>query len=76
MSSASKAFLLILGLLTAVFIVGQLVMGQLILSDPGNLVLRKAHRHSGYTTVVLAIIYVVFSLRVIVSIPTRAKTGA
>lgn len=73
MSSASKTFLLILGVLTAVLIVAQLVMGQLILSGRANLI--KAHQHSGYTTVVLAIVYIAFSLRAIASVPTRSRSG-
>jgi len=72
MSSAMKATLLILGLLTAVFILAQIVMGQLMLATPAPY-LRKAHQHSGYTTVVLTLAYVAVSLRVVMSIPTRVK---
>ncbi len=71
MSSAMKATLLILGLLTAVFILAQIVMGQLILSGRADLI--KAHQHSGYTAVALALVYVALSLRVLMGIPTRVK---
>ncbi|MDB5349783.1 MAG: hypothetical protein JWN86_1030 [Planctomycetota bacterium] len=69
MSSTTKTVLLILGLLAAIFILMQLVMGQLILSGRVNLI--KAHQHSGYTTVVLVIVYLVASLRAIIAVPTK-----
>lgn len=59
--NTSRLFLVGLGLLAALFIVGQLVLGQLILSGRINLV--KAHQHSGYTTVVLCLVYIILSLR-------------
>jgi hypothetical protein len=71
MSGTKKAFLIILGALAALLIVGQLVMGQLIVSgrhDPGLL---KAHQHSGYLTVVVVVLYVVASLVTLVTLPTR-----
>ena len=69
MSSTTKTIVLILGVLAAVSILMQLVMGQLILSGRADLI--KAHQHSGYTTVILVIAYLSLSLRVIVGIPTR-----
>ncbi len=69
MSSAMKFTLVILGLLTAVLVLMQLTMGLLIASGRVNLV--KAHQHSGYLTVAMAILYVGLSLSVIVSLPRR-----
>lgn len=71
MSSAMKATLLILAILAAVFILGQIVMGQLILSGRTDLI--KAHQHSGYTAVVLTLAYVAVSMRAVLGVPTRAK---
>ena len=71
MSSAMKATLLILGLLTAVLILAQLVMGMAIHFKGADL--RKAHMDSGYTAVVLSLAYLFLSMRVILGIPTRSK---
>lgn len=59
--SSGRVILMLLGVVAGLFLIGQLILGQLILSGRVNLV--KAHQHSGYTTVVLSLIYVVFSLR-------------
>ena len=72
MNSTFKTVLIGLGAITAVFILSQLVMGQLIYGGRVNLI--TAHRHTGYTTVVLALIYVALSLRAIASLPTRPKS--
>jgi hypothetical protein len=66
-----KPILMILGVLSAVLIVGQLVMGQLILSGRANLI--KSHQHSGYLTVVVSLVYVALSLAAIASMPRREK---
>lgn len=66
-----KAFLLILGSVSAVLIVSQLVMGQLILSGQAEWV--KRHQHSGYLTVVVALVYIVLSL---MSLASKPKGGA
>lgn len=71
MSAATKTTLVILGLVTAAFLVSQLVLGQLILGGRVNLI--KTHQHTGYTTVALGIVYLVLSLRAIASLPTRSK---
>jgi hypothetical protein len=55
-----KTFLIVLGFLAAALIVGQLVLGQLILGGRADLV--KAHQHSGYTAVVVALLYIGLSL--------------
>ncbi|AGA29803.1 hypothetical protein [Singulisphaera acidiphila] len=64
-----KPFLMILGILSALLIVAQLVMGQLILSGQAEWV--KRHQHSGYLTVVVALLYIVLSLPKIASLPKR-----
>ncbi len=73
MTSAMKGLLVVLGVLTAVFILAQIVLGQLILGGRADLI--KTHQHSGYTAVVLALAYVAASLRVLVAIPTRTGKG-
>lgn len=60
-----RVFLLIFGTIAALLITAQLVMGQLILSGQAQWV--KRHQHSGYLTVVVALIYIVMSLMVIAS---------
>ena len=52
-SGSKKATLLILGALAALFLVSQVVLGQLILGGRSDLI--KAHQHTGYTTVVLGL---------------------
>lgn len=59
--SSGRVMLMLLGVVAGLFLIGQLILGQLILSGRVNLV--KAHQHSGYTTVVLSLVYVVLSLR-------------
>jgi|GEM_PF-6654086 len=59
--SSGRVILMLLGVVAGLFLIGQLILGQLILSGRVNLV--KAHQHSGYTTVVLSLVYVVLSLR-------------
>jgi hypothetical protein len=66
-----KTFLLIFGALSGLLIVSQLVMGQLILSGQTEWI--KRHQHSGYLTVVVALVYIVFSLIAIASTPKREK---
>src|ERR1700679_2718367 len=64
-----KPFLMIVGLLAAILIVSQLVMGLLILQ--GQVSMRTAHQHSGYLTVAVTLIYIFWSLAVIASSPKR-----
>jgi hypothetical protein len=72
MTHTKKAVLMILGVLAAVLIVAQLVMGQLILS--GRADLQKAHQHSGYMTVVFCLIYIGASLAAIAALPARPSS--
>ncbi len=66
-----KSFLMILGVLSALLIVSQLVMGQLILSGQAQWI--KRHQHSGYLTVAVALVYITLSLLAIASVPRREK---
>lgn len=70
MSATWKNVLLIGGILTALLIIGQLVMGQLILSGRADMI--KSHQHSGYLTVVVTLLYVAGSLQAIVRMPTKS----
>jgi uncharacterized membrane protein YphA (DoxX/SURF4 family) len=65
-----KPFLMIVGLLAAILIVSQLLMGLLILQ--GQASMRTAHQHSGYLTVAVTLIYIFWSLAVIASGAKRA----
>ncbi len=71
MSSAKKLTLIVLGFFSALLILSQLVMGQLILS--GRSELRKAHQHTGYMAVTVSVIYILMSLLAIASLPTSSK---
>jgi hypothetical protein len=63
--TSGRLFLLGLGLLSAVLILGQLAMGQMIVMGKGGTGLVKAHQHSGYTTVLLSFTYILLSLRIL-----------
>ncbi|HZW29853.1 MAG TPA: hypothetical protein VFF52_04045 [Isosphaeraceae bacterium] len=64
-----KPLLMIVGFLSAVLIIAQVVMGQLILQ--GQATLRTAHQHSGYLTVAVTLIYIAWSLAILASTPRR-----
>jgi hypothetical protein len=64
-----KPLIVITGFLAAALIVAQLVMGQLIFQ--GQAALRTAHRHSGYLTAGVTLIYIFWSLVAIVGAPRR-----
>jgi len=76
MNPKLKPVLLILGLLAALLVVSQLTMGLLIVRgglgyDLTKLI--KAHQHSGYLTVTVALIYILVSLVAIVRTPSRPR---
>ncbi len=76
MNAKLKPILLILGSLAAILIVTQLVMGLLIVRGGGSLNLAglvKAHQHSGYLTVTVALLYIALSLSAISSVPGRPR---
>jgi hypothetical protein len=67
-----RIVLLILGTLSAILILMQLVMGQLIVGGQPQWI--KGHQHTGYLTVVVALVYIVLSLMVIASGPRRERS--
>ena len=73
MNSALKTSLIILGFLSAILILSQLVMGLLIVQGADAKMI-KMHQHSGYLTVSVALIYILLSLSKIISIPSRSKS--
>ena len=66
-----KALLIALGLLSALLMVLQLVMGLLIRN--GQASLRTAHFHSGSLMVLVALAYIALSLSAILSKPRTEK---
>jgi hypothetical protein len=64
-----KPFLLIMGFLSAILIIAQLVMGLLILQGQSSM--RTAHQHSGYLTVAVSLVYIGWSLATIAAHPKR-----
>lgn len=60
-----KPLLLITGVLAAILIVFQLVMGLLILQ--GQVKWRVAHQHSGILTVAVTLLYIGWSMAIIAS---------
>ena len=82
MNPKFKTGLILLGSLAALLILSQLTMGLYIVrGQAGQPIpfgyplakLVKMHQHSGYLTVTVVLIYVVASLRAIVSIPGQGK---
>jgi hypothetical protein len=68
-----KLFLLVLGFAAALLITVQLVLGLLILQDPGSARMRTTHQHSGYLTVAVTLVYIACSLTTIASMPKTRK---
>jgi hypothetical protein len=68
-----KAFLMVFGFLSAALIVAQLTIGQLIVSGHDARLI-KTHQHTGYLTVVVALVYILFSLMAIASMPKRDRS--
>lgn len=71
MSATKRTFLILLGSLAAVGLLAQVVLGQLILSGQTKLI--KTHQHTGYTTVVLGLIYLGASMAAIAALPVRRE---
>ena len=72
MNAALKTTLIILGFLSAILILSQLAMGLLIVQGADAKMI-KMHQHSGYLTVTVVLVYILFSLSKIISIPTQSK---
>lgn len=69
MSGPLKVTLVILGAIAALLMISQFALGMMILGDPGSPALRKSHQHSGYLTALVTLIYIIWSMIVIVSRP-------
>lgn len=67
-----KPFLILLGFLSAVLIIGQLVLGLLVANGHDQRIV-KAHQHFGYATVTVSLVYIVLSLLAIASPPKRDR---
>ena len=71
MTGIKKISLIVLGALAAAFMIAQLVMGLLLAGGQVNL--RTAHQHTGYTTVVLVLIYIALSMTWLLRMPTLRR---
>jgi hypothetical protein len=72
MTARQKFVLLALGILSAFLILTQLTLGQLLAAGKSDL--KKAHQHSGYTTVGVVCTYIALSLWATVNVPTRQRS--
>jgi hypothetical protein len=66
-----KALLILLGSLSAILIVAQMVMGLMIRNGQAEPWLRTAHFHSGSLMVLVSLAYIALSLTTIASGPKR-----
>ncbi len=66
-----KPLLLITGLLAAILIIIQLVLGLLIIQGQTKMI--KSHQHSGYLTVAVTLLYIGWSLAFIASARKRGE---
>jgi len=66
---------IVLGCLSAVLIVVQLVMGMLIRSGEASVSLRTAHFHSGTMMVLVSLAYIALSLIALASRPRGRGVG-
>jgi hypothetical protein len=66
-----KALLILLGSLSAILIVSQMVMGLMIRNGQAEPWLRTAHFHSGSLMVLVSLAYIALSLATIASGPRR-----
>ena len=66
-----KALLIVLGFLSALLIVIQMVMGVLMRNGQANTALRTAHFHSGSLMVLVSLAYIALSLAMIASRPGK-----
>lgn len=69
MSATKRNALVALGVLAALLITSQFVMGMLIVQGGSNAV-RKYHKHSGYLTAVVVFAYALWSSTTIASLKT------
>jgi cytochrome b561 len=67
-----KILLIVLGFLSALLIVIQMVMGVLMRNGEANAALRTAHFHSGSLMVLVSLAYIALSLAMIASRPGKS----
>lgn len=73
MSGKVKMVVFALGVSALLLILSQVGLALAILNG-GSDGIRKAHQHSGYMMAVVSLIYVIWSLRIIASAPTRKNS--
>jgi hypothetical protein len=62
-----RVVLIVLGVLSALLIVAQLVMGLLLANGQASVALQKSHQHTGYLAVVVVLSYISLSLPQVIS---------
>jgi hypothetical protein len=67
-----KALLIVLGFLSALLIVIQMVMGVLMRNGQANEALRTTHFHAGSLMVLVSLAYIALSLAMIASKPGKS----
>ncbi len=72
-TSNQKLLSLLLGVVSAFLIVGQLVLGELIRRGED---LRAIHRNSGHLTFLVVIVYIFMNIWFVINTPTRGKPPA
>ncbi|MHC5542350.1 hypothetical protein ACYOEI_29355 [Singulisphaera rosea] len=68
-----RPFLVILGFIAAALIITQLTLGMLITASHAPKIV-TAHKHTGYLTVVVSLVYILGSLMAIASMPRQTKS--
>lgn len=75
MSGPTKLLLILLGTVSGFLLTAQLVLGQVLAAGGtgGREKLIKAHQHTGYLAIALALTYVLTSIWSIINAPTKPK---
>lgn len=68
-----KPFTILTGILSAVLIIAQAVMGLLIRRGAGGPSLSASHFHTGMLTAVVVLVYVALSLSVVLARPRQPR---
>jgi hypothetical protein len=71
-----KILLILMGFLSALLIVAQMVMGLLIRNGEASVGLRTAHFHSGSLMVLVSLAYIALSLSVLLSRGRENRPGS
>jgi hypothetical protein len=75
LASTMKPLLILLGFLSALLILAQLVMGLLIRNGQAAPALRTTHFHSGTLMVIVSLAYIGLSLSALISKPSLKRGG-